>query len=163
VLSWRAFPSVPALRSTNSRRIAPRCSSASQPPLHDGAVIGRLIGRRSCILVSLRLRSPEPRGASKFQTFFWWFVIRNICRLAAGARNIHAADYYFEFGVVQFALCLMRSIPQDGGARLSRTAPVLRTRMSSEKRHSFYSVCISSGRTIRSLVGHTGATLSPPL
>jgi len=70
----------------------------------------------------------------------------------AGALKIHSAADYFEFGVVQFALCLMRTIPQDGGARLSRTVPVLRTRMSSEKRHSFYSVCISSGRTVRSLV-----------
>jgi hypothetical protein len=69
------------------------------------------------------------------------------------AANIHAGtDDYFEFGVVQFALCLMRTIHQDGGARLSRTVPVLRTRMSSGKRHSFYSACISSGRTIRSLV-----------
>jgi hypothetical protein len=73
--------------------------------------------------------------------------------LVSGALNIHfAANDYFEFGVVQFALCLMRSIPQDGGARLSRTVPVLSTRMSSETRHSFYSICISCGRTIRSLV-----------
>jgi hypothetical protein len=64
--------------------------------------------------------------------------------LVSGALNIHfAANDYFEFGVVQFALCLMRSIPQDGGARLSRTVPVLSTRMSSETRHSFYSICIS--------------------